>query len=101
MIDLYKNNQRKPSKLSVEQKKKVLPQTKSLQEKIGSFCLETVTMKEGISPSSKETVFRVLQKAGLAKWTRVQRKGTLVQNSLKLRLKKFAPKVRCKLSANF
>ena len=57
-------------------------------------------IKAGIPPSiSEETVRRVLQKAGL-KWARVQRKGILTKNDLKLRLK-FTRKVRRKLLANY
>ena len=48
---------------------------------------------------SEEKVRRVLRKAGL-KWARVQRKGILTKNDLKLRLK-FARKVRRKLPENF
>ena len=63
MVDLQKNNQRKPSKLSVGQKKKTLPRTDSLQEEIGTFCVKTVTVTEGISPSIiKETVCIVFAK---------------------------------------
>ena len=56
--------------------------------------------KAGIPPFiSEETVRRVLRKAGL-KWARVQRKGILTKNDLKLKLK-FSRKVRRKLPANF
>ena len=51
---------------------------------MGNFCVKRVMVKAGIPPSiSEETVRRVLQKAGL-KWTRVQRKGILTKNDLKL-----------------
>ena len=52
-----------------------------------------------LSSISEETVQRVLGKVG-PKWARVQKKGILTKNDLKLRLK-FAQKVHCKLPANF
>ena len=83
-----KNNQGRPPKLSVRQKRD------------GKLLCKKVMVKAGIPPSiTEETVRRVLRKTGL-KWTRVQRKGILTKNDLKLRLK-FARKVRCKLSVNF
>ena len=100
VVDLRKNNQGRPPKLSVRQKRNILRQTKLLQEEMGNFCVKRVMVKAGIPPSiSEETVRRVLRKAGL-KWARVQRKGILTKNDLKLRLK-FAKKVRRRLSANF
>ena len=52
-------------------------------------------IKAGIPPSiSKETVCRVLQKAGL-KYTHVQRKGISTRNDLILRLK-FTQEIRHK-----
>ena len=67
---------------------------------MGNFCVKRVMVKAGIPPSiSEETVRRVLRKAGL-KWARVQRKGILTKNDLKLRLK-FVRKVHRKLPANF
>ena len=98
--DLRKNNQGRPPKLSVRQKRNILKQTKLLQEEMGNFCVKRAMVKAGIPPSiSGETVWRVLRKAGL-KWARVQRKGVLTKNDLKLRLK-FPRKVRRKLPANF
>ena len=99
VVDLRKINQGRPPKLSVRQKRNILRQTKLLQEEMGNFCVKRVMVKAGIPPSiSEETVWRVLRKAGL-KWARVQRKGILTKNDLKLRLK-FARKVRRKLPAN-
>ena len=100
VVGLRKNNQGRPPKLSVQQKRNILRQTKLLQEEMRNFCVKRVMVKAGIPPSiSEETVRRVLRKAGL-KWARVQRKGILTKNDLKLRLK-FARKVRRKLPANF
>ena len=100
VVDLRKNNQGRPPKLSVQQKRNILRQTKLLQEETGNFCVKRVMVKAGIPPSiSEETVRRALRKAGL-KWVRVQRKGILTKNDLNLRLK-FARKVLRKLSANF
>ena len=51
-----------------------------------NFCVKRVMVKAGILPStSKETVGRVMGKAGL-KWTRIQRKRVLTKNDLKLSL---------------
>ena len=100
VVDLQKNNQGRPPKLSVPQKRNILRQTKLLQEEMGNFCVKRAMVKAGIPPSiSEETVQRVLRKAGL-KWACVQRKGILPKKTLKLRLK-FAQKDRCKLPANF
>ena len=100
VIDLRKNNQGRPPKLSVRQKRNILRQTKLLKEEMGNFCVKRVMVKAGIPPSISEEEFRrVLQKAGL-KWAHVQTKGILTKNDLKLRLK-FARKVRRKLSANY
>ena len=86
VVNLQKNNQGRPPKLSVRQKRNILRQTKLLQEERGNFCVKRVMVKAGIPPSiSEETVRRVLRKAGL-KWARVQRKGILTKNDLKLRL---------------
>ena len=99
VVDLQQNNQGRPPKLFVWQKN-LLRQAKLLQEEIGFFCVKRVMVKAGISPSiSEDTVRRVFRKAGL-KWARVQRKGILIKNDLKLRLK-FVRKVRRKLSAKF
>ena len=66
-----KNNQGRPPKPSVRQKRNILRQTKLLQEEMGNFCVKRVMVKAGIPPSiSEETVRRVLRKAGL-KWARV------------------------------
>ena len=86
VVDLRKNNQGRPPKLSVRQKRSISRQTKLIQEEIGNFCVKSVMVTAGILPSiSEETVHRVLRKAGL-KWTRAQRKGILTKNNLKLRL---------------
>ena len=51
------------------------------------FCKKTLMVKEGILPSTREeTVCRVLRKTDL-KWALFQRKGILIKNGLKLRLK--------------
>ena len=56
------------------------------------FAKKEVMVKAGIPPSiSEETVRKVVQKTDL-KWTHFQRKGILIKNELKLRLK-FARKV--------
>ena len=95
-----KNNEGRPPKLSLRQKRNILRQTKLLQEEMGNFCVKRVMVKAGIPPSiSEQTVRRVLRKAGL-KWARVQRKGILTKNDLKLRLK-FTRNVHRKLPANF
>ena len=66
MVDLRKNNQGRPPKLSVQRKRNVLRQTKLLQEEMGKFCIKRVMVKAGIPPSiSGETVRRVLRKVGL------------------------------------
>ena len=57
-------------------------------------------VKAGNPPCiSGKTACRVLRKTGL-KWARIQRKGILTKNELKLRFK-FARKIRRKLFANF
>ena len=58
------------------------------------FAKEGVMIKPGVPPSiSEETVRKVEQKTDL-KWTHFQRKGILIKNDLKLRLKfEFARKV--------
>ena len=100
VVDLRKNNQGRPPKLSLRQKRNILRQTKLLQEEMGNFCVKRVMVKVGIPPSISEDRFgRVLRKAGL-KWARVQRNGTLTKNDLKLSLK-FARKVCHKLPGNF
>ena len=82
VVDFRKNNQGRPPKLSVRQKRNILRQTKFLQEEMGNFCVKRVIVKAGIPPSiSEETVRSALQKAGL-KWTPVQRKGVLTKNQL-------------------
>ena len=66
VVDLRKNNQGRPPKLSVQQKRNILQQTKLLQEEMGNFCVKKVMVKAGIPPSiSEKTVPRVFQKAGL------------------------------------
>ena len=74
VVDLWKNDQGRPPKLSVRQKRNILRQTKLLQEELGNFCVKKVMVKPGISSSISEmTVRRFLRKDGL-KWARVQRK---------------------------
>ena len=74
VVDLWKNDQGRPPKLSVRQKRNILRQTKLLQEELGNFCVKKVMVKSGISSSISEmTVRRFLRKDGL-KWARVQRK---------------------------
>ena len=74
VVDLWKNDQGRPPKLSVRQKRNILQQTKLLQEELGNFCVKKVMVKPGISSSISEmTVRRFLRKDGL-KWARVQRK---------------------------
>ena len=69
VVDLQKNKQGRPPKLSVRQKRNILRQTKLLQEEMGNFCVKRVMVKAGIPPSvSEETVQIVLRKACL-KWT--------------------------------
>ena len=100
MIDLPKNNQKRPPKRPFRQKRSISQQTKHLQQEMGNFCVKRIIVKAGIPPPlSEETVCRVLQKAG-CKQSRVQRRGNLTNNHLKMRLK-FAQKICCKLSPNF
>ena len=74
VVDLWKNDQGRPPKLSVRQKRNILRQTKLLQEELGNFWVKKVMVKPGISSSISEmTVRRFLRKDGL-KWARVQRK---------------------------
>ena len=83
---MRKNNQGRPPKLSVCEKRNILRQNKRLQEDMGNFCVKRVIVKAGIPPSiCEETVCRVLQKAGW-KCTHVQSKEILTKNHLKLRL---------------
>ena len=100
VVDLRRNNQGRPLKLSFQQNINILQQTKLLKEDMGNFCVKRVMVKASIPPSINERTFqRVLRKTEL-KWARAQRKRILTKNDMKLRLR-FARKVRCKLSANF
>ena len=100
VVDLRRNNQGRPRKLSFQQNINILQQTKLLKEDMGNFCVKRVMVKASIPPSISEKTFqRVLRKTEL-KWGRAQRKRILTKNDMKLRLR-FARKVRCKLSANF
>ena len=99
-VNLQKNNQERPPKLSVGQKRIILRKTELFQEEMRNVCVKRVMVKAGIPPSiSDKTLRRVLQKAGL-KWVCFQRKGILRKNKLKQTLK-FARKVRRKLYVNF
>ena len=61
VVDLQKNKQGRPPKLSARQKRNILQQTKLLQKQMGKFCRKKVMLKAGIPPSlSEETVRRVL-----------------------------------------
>ena len=61
--DLWKNNQAKPPKLSVRQKRNISWQTKCLREEMGTFFAEKVMVKASILLSiSEETVRRVQKK---------------------------------------
>ena len=100
VVDLQRNNQGRPPKLSFQQNINILQQSKLLKEDMGNFCVKRVMVKARIPPSISEKTFqRVLRKNDL-KWARIQRKGILTKNDMKLRLK-FARKVLCKLFANF
>ena len=100
VVDLRRNNQGRPLKISFQQNINILQQTKLLKEDMGNFCVKRVMVKASIPPSISEKTFqRVLRKTEL-KWARVQRERILTKNDMKLRLR-FARKVRCKLSANF
>ena len=71
------NNQGRPQKLSVRQKRR--------DGKL--FCKKRVMRKAAIPPSiCDETVCKFVQKTDL-KWTHVQRKGILTKNDLKFILK--------------
>ena len=60
VVDLQKNNQGRPQKLSVSKKRNILQQTKFSQEEMGNFCVKRVMVKAGIPPSiSEETVGKV------------------------------------------
>ena len=86
---LRKNNQQRPPKLSVPQKKRnILRQTKRLQEEMGNFFVKKRVLVKASIPSSfsEETVRRILRKIDL-KLTHFQRKGIMSKNDLKLRLK--------------
>ena len=99
VVHLPKNNQQRPPKLFVRQRRNILRQTKLLQEDMENFYVKRVMVKAGISSSiSEETVRCVLRKTASEPRARVQRKGILTKNDLKLKLK-FVRKVCCKLSA--
>ena len=71
--DLQNNNQGRPPKLPVQQKRNILRQTRRLQEEMGNFFVKRVMVEACIPPSiSEETV-------------RSSAKG--FKNELKLRLK--------------
>ena len=60
VVDLRKNNQGRPQKLSVSKKRNILQQTKFSQEEMGNFCVKRVIVKIGIPAFiSKERVGRV------------------------------------------
>ena len=62
---LWKNNQGKPPKLSVWQKRNILRQTKRLREEMRNFLVKISNGKSIQASIIEETVFRVLQKTDL------------------------------------
>ena len=98
ILDSYlfrKNNQVRPPKLFVWQKKKHLMVNQAFTRRDGKLSIKRVMVKAGIPPFiNEETVLRVLEKDDL-KWAHFRRKKILTKNDLNLRLK-FARKVCCK-----
>ena len=75
VVDLWKNNQGRPPKLYVQQKRKTLRQIKHLQEEMENFCVKRKMVKADIPASiGRETVCRLAWK-----WAHVQRKGILTK----------------------
>ena len=99
VLDKWKQNPRRPTKLSDRQKRNILRQAKVLQEEVGNFSVKRVMMSADIRPSISTATVRVMRKAPL-KWTHTQKKRVLTKSDLKLRLR-FAQKVRRKLSKGF
>ena len=99
VLDKWKQNPRRPAKLSDRQKRNILRQAKVLQEEVGNFSVKRVMMSADIRPSISTATVRVMRKAPL-KWTHTQKKRVLTKSDLKLRLR-FAQKVRRKLSKGF
>ena len=80
VVDLRKNIQGGPPKLSVRQKGNILRQTKLLQEEMGNFCIKRVMVRASIPSSiSAEAVRRVC--------------GRLARNGLVFRGKQSWPKM--------
>ena len=86
---LQKDNQRRPPKLSFQQNKNILRQTKRLWEEMGNFYVKKrVMIKVGILPSiSKETNLKVLRKTDRPEMNLFLQEKNSNQKWLELRLK--------------
>ena len=54
VVNLRKNNQGRPPKLSLQKKRNILRQTKLLQDEMRKFCVKRVMVKAGIPSSISE-----------------------------------------------
>ena len=54
VVDLRKNNQGRPPKLSLQKKRNILRETKLVQDEMRKFCVKRVMVKAGIPSSISE-----------------------------------------------